>query len=140
LPGAAPQSRGGGRGRGAFGLDTLSPEKRAEYDKRMAEIDAKMRAASRANVKDFVDHIDCEVKLIGVDHVGISSDFDGGVGIDGWDSAAEAFNVTLELVRRGHTEQQIGKMWGGNRSAASQGQKQIFETLTFDIKAKQSPL
>ena len=54
------------------------------------------------------------MKKIGVDHVGISSDFDGGGGVDGFNSAAEAFNVTLELVRRGYTEQQIGKMWSGN--------------------------
>ena len=54
------------------------------------------------------------MKLIGIDHVGISSDFDGGGGIDGWNSAAETFNVTLELVRRGYTEEQIGKIWSGN--------------------------
>ncbi len=72
------------------------------------------RRRGRANVKDFVNHIDYAVKLIGIDHVGISSDFDGGGGIDGWNSAAEAFNVTLELVRRGYTEEQIGKLWSGN--------------------------
>ena len=98
----------------SFGLDALSPERRAEYDKRLAEIDAKFPPAARANVKDFVNHIDYAVKLIGIDHVGISSDFDGGGGIDGWNSAAEAFNVTLELVRRGYTEEQIGKLWSGN--------------------------
>ena len=86
----------------------------AEYDKRLAELDAKFPAAGRANVKDMVNHIDYAVKLIGIDHVGISSDFDGGGGIDGWNSAAETFNVTLELVRRGYTEQQIGKIWSGN--------------------------
>jgi membrane dipeptidase len=116
--GPAPQGRGaggGGRGRGATaGLDALSPERRAEYDKRLSEIDAKFPPAPRANVKDFVNHIDYAVKLIGIDHVGISSDFDGGGGIDGWNSAAEAFNVTLELVRRGYTEEQIGKLWSGN--------------------------
>ena len=90
-------------------LETLSAERRADYDKRLAEIDAKLPPAPRANVKDFVNHIDYAVKLIGIDHVGISSDFDGGGGIDGWNSAAEAFNVTLELVRRGYTEEQIGK-------------------------------
>jgi membrane dipeptidase len=105
---------GGGRGRGNAALDALSPEKRADYDKRLAEIDAKYPPAGRANVKDFVNHIDYAVKLIGIDHVGISSDFDGGGGIDGWNSAAEAFNVTLELVRRGYTEDQIGKLWSGN--------------------------
>ncbi|HEX3743749.1 MAG TPA: membrane dipeptidase [Bryobacteraceae bacterium] len=106
--------RGAGRGRGNAALDALSPEKRADYDKQLADIDAKYPAATRANVKDFVNHIDYAVKLIGIDHVGISSDFDGGGGIDGWNSAAEAFNVTLELVRRGYTEQQIGKLWSGN--------------------------
>ena len=63
----------------------------------------------RATVKDFVDHIDYAVKLIGIDHVGISSDFDGGGGIDGWNSAAETFNVTLELVRRGYSEEEIAQ-------------------------------
>ena len=111
--GPAPQGRGG-RGRGNSALDALSPARRAEYDKRLAEIDAKLPAAGRGTVKDFVNHIDYAVKLIGVDHVGISSDFDGGGGVDGWNSAAEAFNVTLELVRRGYNEEQIGKMWSGN--------------------------
>ena len=58
-----------------------------------------------ATVKDLVDHIDYAVKLIGIDHVGISSDFDGGGGVSGWNDAGETFNVTLELVRRGYTEQ-----------------------------------
>jgi microsomal dipeptidase-like Zn-dependent dipeptidase len=54
------------------------------------------------------------VNLIGINHVGISSDFDGGGGIQGWNDASETFNVTLELVRRGYTEKQIGKLWGEN--------------------------
>jgi membrane dipeptidase len=70
--------------------------------------------AGRASVKDFVDHIDYAVKLIGIDHVGIASDFDGGGGIAGWDDASETFNVTLELVRRGYAEAQIAKLWSGN--------------------------
>jgi membrane dipeptidase len=88
--------------------------RRAEYAKRLAEIDAKWPAAGRASIRDLVDHIDYMVKRIGVEHVGISSDFDGGGGIDGWNSAAETFNVTLELVRRGYTEEQIAKIWSGN--------------------------
>ena len=92
----------------------LIAARRAEYDGRMTEIDSRWPAAPRATVKDFVDHIDYAVKLIGIDHVGISSDFDGGGGIVGWNSAAETFNVTLELVRRGYTEEQIGKIWSGN--------------------------
>ena len=113
-PAGGRRGGAGGRGRGNAALDALTPERRADYDKRLAEIDSKMPAAARANVKDFVNHIDYAVKLIGIDHVGISSDFDGGGGIDGWNSAAEAFNVTLELVRRGYTEDQIGKLWSGN--------------------------
>ncbi len=70
--------------------------------------------APDVNVKDFVNHIDYLVKKIGIDHVGISSDFDGGGGVEGWDSAAETFNVTLELVRRGYTKKQIEKLWSGN--------------------------
>lgn len=71
-------------------------------------------AAPRATVRDFADHIDYAVKLIGIDHVGIASDFDGGGGVDGWSNATETGNVTLELVRRGYTEEQITKMWSGN--------------------------
>jgi membrane dipeptidase len=65
-------------------------------------------------VADFVDHIDYAVELIGIDHVGISSDFDGGGGVNGWDDASETFNVTLELVRRGYDEDEIRQLWGGN--------------------------
>jgi membrane dipeptidase len=103
--------------RQAFGITgfqafrDMTDEQRAAYDEGMATINKEW---PRANVKDFVDHIDYAVKLIGIDHVGISSDFDGGGGIDGWNNAAETFNVTLELVRRGYTEEEIAQMWGGN--------------------------
>ncbi len=70
--------------------------------------------APPVDVADFVDHIDYMVGLIGLEHVGISSDFDGGGGIEGWSDASETFNVTLELVRRGYTEDQIEKLWSGN--------------------------
>tara|TARA_R110002153_G_scaffold46910_1_gene132492 strand:+ start:1762 stop:3051 length:1290 start_codon:yes stop_codon:yes gene_type:complete len=71
-------------------------------------------APEAVNVADFVNHIDYMVKLIGIDFVGISSDFDGGGGIEGWNDASETFNVTLELVERGYTEEEIAKLWGGN--------------------------
>ena len=67
-----------------------------------------------AAVADFVDHIDYAVERMGIDHVGISSDFDGGGGVSGWSDASETFNVTVELVRRGYTEVEIEKLWGGN--------------------------
>ena len=112
--GLPPAGAGGGGRGGGGGLQSLTPEKRAEYQSRMARIDSQFPPPPRATVKDFVDHIDYAVKLIGVDHIGISSDFDGGGGVDGWSQASETFNVTLELVRRGYTEQQIAKMWSGN--------------------------
>ncbi len=71
-------------------------------------------APPAVSVIDLVDHIDYMVKLIGIEHVGISSDFDGGGGIEGWYDASETFNVTLELVKRGYTEADIEKLWGGN--------------------------
>ncbi|WMW81302.1 dipeptidase [Undibacterium cyanobacteriorum] len=92
----------------------MSEETREQILKRLTEIDAQLPAPTRATVKDFVNHIDYAVKKIGIDHVGISSDFDGGGGIDGWNDASETFNVTLELVRRGYTEAQIAKLWSGN--------------------------
>jgi membrane dipeptidase len=92
-------------------LSSLSEEKRAVFEDKRKEIDARFPAAT---VADFVDHIDHAVEVMGIDHVGISSDFDGGGGIQGWNNAAETFNVTLELVRRGYTEEQIEKMWSGN--------------------------
>ncbi len=66
------------------------------------------------DVGDFVDHIDYLIEKMGINHVGISSDFDGGGGIKGWEDASETMNVTMELVKRGYTEEQIEKLWSGN--------------------------
>ncbi len=71
-------------------------------------------APEQVSVVDLVNHIDYLVKLIGIDHVGISSDFDGGGGIEGWSDASETFNVTMELVKRGYSEEDIAKLWGEN--------------------------
>ena len=80
-----------------------------------ARVDAEVNSiAPPVDVSDLADHIDYLVHLIGLEHVGISSDFDGGGGVEGWNDAAETFNVTLELVRRGYTEHQIGMLWSGN--------------------------
>lgn len=90
-------------------------EYRAFQDKHAAEINEKVNAeAPPVDVADFVDHIDYLVEKIGIEHVGISSDFDGGGGVEGWDDASETFNVTLELVKRGYSEEEIGMLWSGN--------------------------
>lgn len=105
-------------GRGGMGgmrraMQALSEEQRSAFREQMRAIDQKYPMAP-VTVGDFVDHIDHAVKLIGIDHVGISSDFDGGGGVQGWNNAGETFNVTLELVRRGYTEEEIAKLWGLN--------------------------
>ncbi len=116
--GLPAQGQGGGPGAGGGGgggaMNRLTVEQRTQYIARMAEIDTKTPGDPRATVADFVNQIDYLVKKIGIDHVGISSDFDGGGGVTGWNGAEETFNVTLELVRRGYTEEQIGKIWSGN--------------------------
>src|SRR5918997_3491975 len=99
----------------------LPENERAEYGAKLTAFRAKARpvinerlktSAPDVNVKDFVNHIDYLVKKMGIDHVGISSDFDGGGGVRGWNDASESLNVTIELVRRGYTEAQIAKLWG----------------------------
>ena len=97
--------------RNAADFAHMSTEQRAIYYSRLSEIG---RMPPRASVKHLVDHIDYSVGLIGIDHVGIASDFNGGGGIEGWDNAGETLNVTVELVRRGYSEEQIAKLWGGN--------------------------
>jgi len=120
------------RARAQAALKNLSAEQRSKYEENLAEIDEQFPGDPPANVTDVVNHIDHAVKLIGIDHVGIASDFGGGGGVIGWNDASETFNVTLELVRRGYSEAQIEKLWGGNllrvmdevQSIARGGQKQ----------------
>lgn len=101
----------------------MSTDAQTEYFARYQELQKKAQprieteteeTAPSVNVQDFVDHIDYLVDLIGIEHVGISSDFDGGGGVKGWGDASETMNVTIELVKRGYTEEQIGMIWSGN--------------------------
>lgn len=91
-------------------IRSLSEEEQTAVRSTLGDISAEFPVT----VADFVDHIDHAVEVMGIDHVGISSDFDGGGGVDGWDDASETFNVTLELVKRGYTEDQIAQLWSGN--------------------------
>ena len=104
-------------------IEMLSAEEKLAYDANIAEFNTTLRSrinsamfdqAPPATVADFVDHIEYMIDLIGIEHVGVSSDFDGGGGISGWNDASETFNITLELVKRGYSETQIGKLWSGN--------------------------
>jgi len=100
----------------------LPPEQRQAYDSRWEGILAQWPGAS---VNEFADHIDYAVDLIGIDHVGISSDFDGGGGVEGWAHAGETLNVTVELVRRGYTEAEIAQLWSGNLLRVWQGAEAV---------------
>ena len=90
---------------------SLPPDQRAVYDKGLREIEARWPAAT---VTDLVDHLDYAVKLIGIDHVGLASDFDGGGGVTGWTDASKTANVTAELEARGYSREDIAKIWSGN--------------------------
>jgi microsomal dipeptidase-like Zn-dependent dipeptidase len=68
----------------------------------------------KATLKDLGDAIDYTVRKIGIDHVGIASDFNDGGGVQGWDNVSEIRNVTAELLQRGYSEADIAKLWGGN--------------------------
>lgn len=82
-----------------------------EYYRRYEEL---AETVPIATVQDYVDHIDHAVRVAGIDHVGIGTDFDGGGAVSGFANHAEALNVTVELVRRGYCDEDIRKIWGGN--------------------------
>ncbi|MBI1685571.1 dipeptidase [Caulobacter hibisci] len=94
--------------RTADGTEALSPDKRLDYSHAVNAL------LPKATVKDLVDSVDYAVKRVGVDHVGLSSDFNHGGGVVGWTNEGEAANVTAELLKHGYSETDIDKLWGGN--------------------------
>jgi membrane dipeptidase len=90
------------------GADALPTERHQAFIRELTALYPK------ASVKDYVDHIEYIIKRIGIDHVGIGTDFNHGAGIVGFTDESEALNVTRELVRRGYDEAQIAKIWGDN--------------------------
>jgi membrane dipeptidase len=93
--------------------DTISTEER-KNQMRAEYREIRKRYEKLATVSDIVDHIDHVVQVIGIDHVGIGTDFDGGGGVEGCRNAAEVKNITIELLRRGYTKKEIEKIWSGN--------------------------
>ena len=98
-------------------------DKYGDYNFLSEEIKKQMRTEYRAvqkryekpaTVKDVVDHIDHVVQVIGIDYVGIGTDFDGGGGVDGCKTVAEMKNITIEMLRRGYSKSEITRIWGGN--------------------------
>lgn len=88
----------------------------AEAQKQMRDEyrDTQKKYQKLATVTDVVDHIDHVVQVIGIDYVGIGTDFDGGGGVNGCMTVAEMKNITIELLRRGYKKADIEKIWGGN--------------------------
>ncbi|CAM5195886.1 dipeptidase [Alishewanella longhuensis] len=93
------------------GWANANEEQRTSYDAKLTQLRSEHPDVTLAQ---FVDHIDYAVNRIGIEHVGIASDFDGGGGVEGWNDASETLNVTWELMRRGYTKAQIQALWGGN--------------------------
>lgn len=91
----------------------LTPEERIEVFDAWHDLDKKFPPVLAA-VSDAVDHIDHIVKIAGIDHVGIGSDFDGGGALNGCFDASEMINITVELLKRGYSEDDIAKIWGVN--------------------------
>jgi membrane dipeptidase len=92
--------------------DSLPDEKKKEMRNEYQAIKDKYKKL--ATVKDVVDHIDHVIQVIGVDYVGIGTDFDGGGGVEGCKTVADMKNITIELLRRGYKKADIAKIWGGN--------------------------
>ncbi|MGA4637824.1 pyoverdine-tailoring dipeptidase-like protein PvdM [Pseudomonas solani] len=91
---------------------SIWPEQRfGEYASSLYAI---LEEEPRASVKELVDAIDYTVRKVGIDHVGISSDFNDGGGVDGWMNVGESRNLTAELIQRGYSDADIAKLWGGN--------------------------
>ena len=93
--------------------NTMSETEKVVFDKEWEDVQANY-SSELPTVKDLVDHIDYVKKLVGVDYVGIGSDFDGGGGLRDCADVSQFPNITLELLRRGYTETEIQKIWGGN--------------------------
>ena len=109
-------------------LNEMTPEERAERRVAFNEINEKF-PTPLATVEHVVDHIDHMVSIAGIDHVGIGCDFDGGGGIDGVFDASEVMNITIELVRRGYSEEDIEKIWGKNVMRVFEDVQKIAEVI-----------
>lgn len=87
------------------------PDTLAEYRRERARLRERY---GDVTLEQFLDHVDHAVRVAGIDHVGLTGDFDGGGGVAGWDGAADSPNVTAALLARGYTVDDLEKIWGGN--------------------------
>lgn len=118
----------------------LPEDRRAEMYRKWEEINERY-PQSDASVSDVVDHIDHVVNLVGIDYVGIGTDFDGGGGLAGCQDVSELGNITLELVRRGYDEQQIAKIWSENFLRVFRETERVAQQIqqTAQVQNEESP-
>ena len=90
------------------------PEKHMKLIKYKNGMDRINKEFPLPDIDSFIDHIDHIVDLVGIDYVGISSDFGGGGGIEGWTNASQTFNITNSLLRRGYSKDEVNKIWSEN--------------------------
>ena len=83
----------------------------------------------KATLQDFGNAIDHAVQTVGIDHVGISSDFNDGGGLQGFEDVSQVRNITAELLSRGYSEADIAKLWGGNFLRAWAQVRDVSQTL-----------
>ena len=93
-------------------LTNASDSIKEKYNREVEQLNRQYREI--ATVSDFVDHIEHVIQVIGIDHVGISTDFDGGGEVEGCRNVTEIANITAELYNRGYSKSEIEKIWGGN--------------------------
>ena len=108
--------------------ESLSEAEQQKMHREWNELDHKF-PQKLATVVDVVNHIDHLVKVAGINHVGIGTDFDGGGAVNGCFDVSEMKNITKELVRRGYSTQDIRKIWGGNLMRVMRKVKKISAKL-----------
>ena len=112
----------------------MTSSERAEMTQAYKKINQKFPAVS-ATVSDLVDHIDRIAEVAGIDHVGIGSDFDGGGGVEQVFDASEVMNITIELVRRGYSEEEIEKIWGKNLMRVFREVQAVAKSMQIEAQA-----
>lgn len=115
-------------------LDELSPERQKEAIAARGEIERNF-PPDLATLETVLDHIDHVVEVAGIDHIGIGADFDGGGGVDGCYDVSEVGNVTLGLLERGYTEEEIGKIWSGNLLRVMRANEEVARRLQGETVA-----
>lgn len=96
------------------GNNNFIPEKHMKLIEYKNGMDKINKEFPLPGIDSFIDHIDHIVDLVGIDYVGISSDFGGGGGIEGWSNASQTFNITNSLLLRGYSKDEVNKIWSEN--------------------------